>query len=117
MTFSPDGGYIYFLRTGRDEIYPSLYMTPVFGGEPKKLISQISSSITFSPDGKRIAFIRNPPIKNENYLVLSDPDRTNRSHRHAKDSEGFKTRWTSLVARWQGNLHRVSTNRAITSIR
>jgi serine/threonine protein kinase len=68
MTFSPDGGYVYFLRETKDEIYQTLYVTPVFGGEPKKLISPISSSITFSPDGKRIAFVRQPPLKEREFF-------------------------------------------------
>jgi eukaryotic-like serine/threonine-protein kinase len=92
ITFSPDGGRIYFLRTGRDEIYPALYVTLVFGGEPKKLISHISSSITFSPDGQRIAFIRAYPIENKSDLVLSDPDGANEQVvATLKDNQGFKT--------------------------
>ena len=59
MTFSPDGGYIYFVRREKGEPNWSLNQVAVLGGEPKKLNSNITSSVTFSPDGKRIAYVRN----------------------------------------------------------
>ncbi len=58
MTFTPDGSYIYFGRQGKDDENRTLYKVPVLGGEPKKLNSNVSSVVTFSPDGKRIAFVR-----------------------------------------------------------
>jgi Tol biopolymer transport system component len=77
MTFSSDGNYLYFVRSGKDDFSGSLYSIPVFGGEAKKLVENVESSITFSPDGKRFAFVRHHPIKNQGYLVLADADGTN----------------------------------------
>jgi eukaryotic-like serine/threonine-protein kinase len=77
MTFSSDGNYLYFVRAGKDDFAGSLFSIPVFGGDAKKLVENIESSITFSPDGKRFAFVRRHPIKSESYLVLADADGTN----------------------------------------
>lgn len=57
ITFSPDGDYIYyavFEKPGTSAIF----MVPALGGEPRKLISDGYGPVTFSPDGSKIAFIR-----------------------------------------------------------
>jgi len=77
MTFSADGNYLYFVRAGKDEFSGSLYSIPIFGGDAKRLVENVGSSITFSPDGKRFAFVRRHPIKNENYFVVTNADGTN----------------------------------------
>jgi serine/threonine protein kinase len=59
LTFSLDGNYIYFVR--RDEAEHTigiLYRAPVLGGAPAELIRDIDSPVTFSPDGQRIAYLR-----------------------------------------------------------
>src|SRR5262249_23035842 len=64
LTYSRDGNFLYYfadLKTDPDA--PSLYRIPVLGGVPTKLISNIWNSqpgnvVTFSPDGSRLAFIR-----------------------------------------------------------
>jgi Tol biopolymer transport system component/DNA-binding winged helix-turn-helix (wHTH) protein len=59
LTFSPDGNYIFFLRTSRENfLYDSLFQMPVLGGTPRKLIYDIDTPISFSPDGKQFAFVR-----------------------------------------------------------
>ena len=53
--FSPDGASILFARReGQDS---SLYRIPVLGGQPRKLIDQALEG-DWSPDGTRLAFIR-----------------------------------------------------------
>jgi eukaryotic-like serine/threonine-protein kinase len=64
LRFSADGNYLYFARseTGSQEL-DFLYRAPVLGGTPQKLITDIDSNITFSPDGHQYAYIvlNNPP--------------------------------------------------------
>jgi eukaryotic-like serine/threonine-protein kinase len=59
LRFSPDGNYFYFGRSdpGNAEL-KFLYRAPLLGGTPQKLISDMDSNITFSPDGKQFAFMR-----------------------------------------------------------
>jgi serine/threonine protein kinase/Tol biopolymer transport system component len=73
LTFSPDGGYIYFPRRKVDEENRALYQVPVLGGEPTELNSNVGSTVTFSPDGKRIAFVRG---RNESTIIVANADGT-----------------------------------------
>jgi len=61
--FSPDGNFIYVIDSDpEDPDTLQLLMMPVLGGAPRRLASKLVSAITFSPDGKKIAFFtRNCP--------------------------------------------------------
>jgi Tol biopolymer transport system component len=73
LRFSPDGNYIYFARSevGSSEL-KYLYRAPVLGGTPQKLVTDIDSNITFSPDGRQIAYFRfnNPEGGKERLFLL-----------------------------------------------
>ncbi len=59
LTFSPDGNYLYCVRRDEDEhTIASLYSAPMLGGTPRLLIRDVDSPITFSPDGKLFAYVR-----------------------------------------------------------
>jgi len=65
LTFSPDGNYIYFVRSGRNLLsFRYLYLMPALGGPAKKLITDIDSAISFSPDGRQFVFTRGIPTRN-----------------------------------------------------
>jgi len=73
LRFSPDGNYLYFTRTepgSRELRY--LYRAPLLGGTPEKLATDVDSNITFSPDGKQLAFFRfnNPEAGKQRLLIL-----------------------------------------------
>ncbi|MGC2529101.1 MAG: protein kinase [Candidatus Acidiferrum sp.] len=81
LTFTPDSNYIYCVR--RDEAehtLASLYSVPVLGGTPRLLIKDVDSRITFSPDGKRFAFLREDHDSPTYELLVANsdgsPDRT-----------------------------------------
>src|SRR6202521_4195468 len=58
LTFSPDGNYIYFVRReDSEQSIASLYDAPMLGGSPRLLIKDVDSSISFSPDGQRFAYL------------------------------------------------------------
>ena len=62
LSFSPDGNYIYFVRSDKStENFRYLYQMPVLGGSPRQLIRDIDSPIDFSPDGSRFVFERGVP--------------------------------------------------------
>jgi Tol biopolymer transport system component len=65
LQFSRDGNYLYFVRSeigSRSLKY--LYRAPVLGGTPQKLVTDIDSNISLSPDGKKFVYMvgNNPKI-------------------------------------------------------
>jgi DNA-binding winged helix-turn-helix (wHTH) protein/Tol biopolymer transport system component len=52
LKFSPDGNSVYY-RQG-----DTLFSTGTLGGSIRKISEKVDTKVTFSPDGKRIAFIR-----------------------------------------------------------
>ncbi|MGA7909411.1 MAG: protein kinase, partial [Candidatus Sulfotelmatobacter sp.] len=55
VTFSPDGNYLYYVRSDKTtENYSYLYQMPVLGGNPRQLIRDIDTPVGFSPDGTQI---------------------------------------------------------------
>jgi eukaryotic-like serine/threonine-protein kinase len=75
LTFSPNGNYIFFLRTPRENfLYDSLFKVPVLGGTPQKLIYDIDTPISFSPDGKLFTFIR--ITESITHLMIANADGT-----------------------------------------
>ena len=75
-SFSPDGELIYFVSTNLDvETRSSLYQVPVLGGrEPKKVLDHVSGRVSFSPDGKQIAFNRYFETNDEASVMIANSD-------------------------------------------
>src|SRR5258708_7081212 len=74
LTFSPDGTYIYYENLdshGGTGLF-GLYRVPMVGGTPRELISDVDSAVTFSPDGKRLAFMRNSNGRAEVALIIAN---------------------------------------------
>ena len=64
VRFSPDANYLYFVRGDPGQPVKYLYRAPVLGGSPQKLITDVDTNITFSPDGSSLAYVvnNNPEI-------------------------------------------------------
>jgi Tol biopolymer transport system component/DNA-binding winged helix-turn-helix (wHTH) protein len=75
LTFSPDGNSFCYVVRDKNQL-GELYQMPMLGGVPKKLIADVDSTITFSPDGKQISFFRGYPEKSEDVLVIANADGT-----------------------------------------
>jgi eukaryotic-like serine/threonine-protein kinase len=76
LRFSPDGNYLYFERSepGSEELH-YLYRAPLLGGTPQKLVTDIDSNITFSPDGRKYAYFRdNNPVAGRERLLIQSVD-------------------------------------------
>jgi eukaryotic-like serine/threonine-protein kinase len=71
LTFSRDGNYLYFLKHEADA--SDLFQVPTLGGNARKLISNVSTPISISPDGRQLAFVRKK--KNEEpALMIANAD-------------------------------------------
>jgi eukaryotic-like serine/threonine-protein kinase len=72
LAFSPDGNYIYFRKAqNATHTYFILYRAPIFGGTPQTIVQDIDSDISFSPDGRRIAYLRLNSPEVGKYTILT----------------------------------------------
>jgi eukaryotic-like serine/threonine-protein kinase len=76
-TFTPDDNYLYYGH--RDPANPNntnLYAVPALGGSSRQIVSDVASSVAFSPDGKRMVYLRRISDKGEDQLLLANADGT-----------------------------------------
>jgi DNA-binding winged helix-turn-helix (wHTH) protein/Tol biopolymer transport system component len=75
LTFSPDGNYIYVVRSDpNDPYFKYLYSVPVLGGPARRLIVDVDSPVSFSPDGSQFAFERAVVPRNVVELRIANAD-------------------------------------------
>ena len=94
VSFSPDANYIYFRQAenGLNTDF-NLYRAPVLGGTPQAVVRDVDSSITFSPKGRRMAYIRaNDPEAGKYRLLSANLDGT--------DQKVLYIAPLTILARW-----------------
>ena len=72
ITFSPDSETVYYLLWKPGGQPSALYRVPVMGGSSEKLKENLESPVTFSPDGKSFAFVRES--SGESTMIVSRLD-------------------------------------------
>ena len=73
-TFSPNGEFVYLVNADKTTPDGALIRVSVIGGAVQKILEGIWSSISFSPDGKQIAYVRLFPASGESWLVIANAD-------------------------------------------
>lgn len=73
-TFSRDGELVYYSVFDKDDSLGTLYQVPVLGGTTRRIMPGVTSPVTFSPDGKQLAFVR--PSAAESDLITANIDGT-----------------------------------------
>ncbi len=76
LKFAPDGNGLFYVSS---ENYRrgALFRIPVFGGAPEKIHDDIRRGVTFSPDGKRFAYLRVDEVAARMSLVVADLQNAN----------------------------------------
>jgi serine/threonine protein kinase/Tol biopolymer transport system component len=72
LSFSPDGNYVYYLEQQVER--GDLYRVSKFGSGQRKILSDINTPVTFSPDGTRIAFVRHNAAEDTPDLTVASAD-------------------------------------------
>ncbi len=70
LKFSRDGNFLYFVGVEGEDQPSSLYQMTTLGRNQRKIITGVDSQISFSPDGKSIAFIR--VSEGDNSIIIAD---------------------------------------------
>ncbi|MCM3905412.1 MAG: serine/threonine-protein kinase [Pyrinomonadaceae bacterium] len=72
LTFSPDSNYLYYVQEKND--VGTLFKMPALGGDSQRLIANIDSHPSVSPDGTRLAFVRLQKTQGEYQLIVAASD-------------------------------------------
>ena len=70
-TISNDGEFVYYIGINRENPGGSLFQVPLLGGTPKKVMSAVTSPISFSPDGSQFAFLREHENQEQNLMIAN----------------------------------------------
>jgi eukaryotic-like serine/threonine-protein kinase len=76
-TFTPDGNYLYYPHSDpANPVNTNLYSVPALGGPSRQIVSDVASTVAFSPDGKHMAYLRTISDKGEDQLLIANVDGT-----------------------------------------
>ena len=101
LTFTPSGDFLYFVRVEPENPYVGLlYQIPVLGGTPRKLITDVDSPVSFSPDGREVVFLRNSSSEGTAKLIIAHADGTNERVLAALPLPGYATPAWSPDGKW-----------------
>lgn len=71
--FSPDGAYIYFARSEKNNFnYNSLYQMASLGGTATEVVHNADSGLGFAPDGRQFTFVRGYVPKGVWRVMIAD---------------------------------------------
>jgi serine/threonine protein kinase len=93
LTFSRDGNYIFYIVSDITGNMYLLYRVPALGGISEKILVDVDTPVTLSPDGKQFAFVRGYPEKKQTALVIANADGSNErviASRNSPEDFGWK---------------------------
>lgn len=76
VVFSKDGNYIYYAHAEQQSGggYSALFQVPTLGGASRKIVFDVDTIVSFSPDGTKMAFGRGLPPDGKNAIVIANAD-------------------------------------------
>jgi len=75
LTFTPNGDFLYFVQIEPEKPNVGfLYQIPVLGGTPRKLVEDVDSAVSFSPEGQQMVYLRNSSAEASSKLIIAQAD-------------------------------------------
>jgi serine/threonine protein kinase len=75
QTFTPDGNGIVYVLLSVDNPVGTLFRISILGGRPERILEGIESAPSFSPDGRRMAYLRSDyPRRGQSSLMVAASD-------------------------------------------
>jgi TolB protein len=72
VTFTPDGNFLDYASAGANDIHWKLYQIPVLGGPSRLLLESADTGVSFSPDGRQMAYeVIDIPASEGNLMVAN----------------------------------------------
>jgi Tol biopolymer transport system component len=97
-TFTPDGTSVDFVRQVNAGPW-EIWRVPFLGGTPRLSVANVTSPISWAPDGQRIAFLRTritPTLSSQLFVANADG-----GQERELASQGASPPWISLTAPWR----------------
>ncbi|MCB1008600.1 MAG: protein kinase [Acidobacteria bacterium] len=101
--FTPDGEYVTYTLSDEQRALFTLYRMPVLGGAARPVVTDIDTPVAFSPDGRRIAYLRNSVEERAQRLFLASAeggDETELAVRRSDDGAGFDVSSLAVGPSW-----------------
>lgn len=74
LTVAPDNQSVYYTFLPANMSDATLFQIPILGGTPKPIFVDLTSGVSFSPDGRQMAYYRTSPSRGTSRLFISAPD-------------------------------------------
>ena len=99
---TPDGTFVNYLKRVGPQRF-ELWQIPFLGGAPRQLLTGVGSGVGFSPDGRRMAYVRNDSAgKSEVVIAAADGSGPQVLATRQQPNGGFLTipgdRWARMVS-------------------
>ena len=89
ITFTPDGNFVDYVLWEQTKTTVALYQVSALGGASRKLLDNVHTPVSFSSDGKKLAFIRASPSTGEYDLMIANADGSGESKLGTKKLPDF----------------------------
>ena len=108
LAFSPDGNYLYFLKTVSPAVR-NMYRVPVLGGMPQLLVQDVDTAPAFSTDAGRIAYVRgNNPEIGKFRLMSANPDGSDESVMDIEKIENVGNNGFPIFIAWSNDGRKIA---------
>jgi Tol biopolymer transport system component len=74
VTYSPDGNHVYYVTYQPTGGVGTLYRVPALGGTSEKIVEDVDSRISFSPDRTQFTFMRGAPAEGTAFVMIANAD-------------------------------------------